>query len=367
MTAEFHIKSKTGGYPVLLGPGLLDQAGAILAGRTIPLKAAVISDQTVAALYLERLSASLANAGFEVHAIIVPPGEKSKSFARLEEVCRELLKNRLDKEDLVISLGGGVVGDLAGLAASLTRRGLRLVMAPTTLLAQADSSIGGKTAINTPEGKNLVGAIHAPMLVLADISMLATLPRRELSAGYAEVIKHAVLAGDEYFSYLEKSVDDFFAGDEKTLVETITRSIKVKAGIVECDEFERDRRLLLNLGHTFGHAFEAAAVYDETLLHGEAVAAGLCMAFEFASFDGHDVVRDFGRLRALLEKAGLPIMLEGSSIKAKGQDLLAFMRQDKKIRGGLIRLIVPRGFGDIYTKEITDPEILERFFQALNI
>jgi 3-dehydroquinate synthase len=367
MTAEFNIESKTGGYPVLLGPGLLDQTGAILAGRTVPGKIALISDQTVAALYLERLSASLTKAGYEVHAIIVPSGEKSKSFARLEEICRELLKNHLEKEDLVIALGGGVVGDLAGLAASLTRRGLRLVMAPTTLLAQADSSIGGKTAINTPEGKNLIGAIHAPMLVLDDISTLATLPPEELSAGYAEVIKHAILDGDEHFSYLEKSADAFFAGDEQVRLETISKSIRFKGGIVERDETDQGLRHVLNLGHTFGHALEGVTGPGGGLGHGSAVAVGLSMAFEFARFTGCNTGDELIRVTTLLKKAGLPTTIREAGIKCRSEDLKAFMRQDKKNKGGLIRLIVPHGFGDIYTKEMTGPKTLEQFFQALNI
>ena len=367
MTAEINIKSTAGGYSALIGPGLLDKAGVLVAGKLRPRKVAIVSDENVADHYLEQVKASLISEGLDVTGITLPPGETSKSFAVLEDVCRRLLQFRLGRDDVVIALGGGVVGDLAGLAAALVRRGVHLVMAPTTLLSQVDSSIGGKTAINTPEGKNLVGAIHAPMLVLDDISTLDTLPPRELSAGYAEVIKHAILEGDEHFSYLEKSADDFFAGDEKTRSETVTRSIRVKAGIVGRDEFEKGQRMLLNLGHTFGHALEAASAYDGTLLHGEAVAVGLCLAFEFARFAGHDVNRDFERVRALLEKTGLPTTIREAGIKCRGEDLLAFMQQDKKNRGGLIRLIVPHEFGYIYTKEMTDLKTLERFFQALNI
>ena len=363
MTAEINIKTKGGNTPVLVGAGLIDQAGGILAGRTSPKKAAVITDQTVADLYLERLQTSLTEAGFEVHAIIVPPGEGSKSFITLEKVCRELLQKGLDKDDIVIALGGGVVGDLAGLAASLTRRGLRLVMAPTTLLAQVDSSIGGKSAINTPEGKNLVGAINAPMMVLVDTSVLETLPRAELSAGYAEVVKHGVLEGDDHFAFLETSADDFFAGDAAARHETILRSIRFKGSIVEADEHDKGVRNHLNLGHTFGHAIEGVS----GIRHGHAVAIGLSLAFQFSQHIGHDVEVAHARTLSLLRKAALPVTLAEARVKCSAKDLMGYMHQDKKNIGGAIRLIVPKKIGDIYTKEVNEPGNVETFLHLVGI
>jgi len=363
MTAELEIKSKSGSTPVMAGPGLLGKAGAVIAGRFASRHAAVVTDENVAALYLERLASGLNNEGIKVHTIAVTPGEAAKSFAGLELVCRGLLQSGLDRDDLVIALGGGVVGDLAGLAAALVKRGLTLIHAPTTLTAQADSSLGGKTAINTPEGKNLIGAIYPPHLVLSDISALGTLPAGELGAGYSEVIKHAILDGEEHFAFLENSIDDFFAGDEEARLGTIIKSIRFKGGIIERDQRDEGERQKLNLGHTFAHAIEAAS----GLAHGQAVAIGLVLAFEFAGFEGADIKKQLGRTKALLKRAGLPATCKQAGAACAAKDLLPFIARDKKSRGGNIRLIVPKDFGAIYIREMRDTGELERFFNAVGL
>ncbi|MEE8259179.1 MAG: 3-dehydroquinate synthase [Sphingomonadales bacterium] len=365
MTAEVNIKNTSGGTQVLIGSGVLAKAGTVMAARFAGRKVAIISDETVAALYLDVVEKSLKDAGFETGAVIVSPGEASKSFATLEKVCGKLLAFGLERGDAVMALGGGVVGDLAGLAASLVRRGVNLVMAPTTLLAQVDSSIGGKTAINTALGKNLVGTIYPAKLVISDTGTLNTLPGREMRAGYAEIVKHAILAGVDHFAFLEAGAGGFFAGDQKIRAETIQKSITVKAAIVEADEREDGPRLMLNLGHTFGHALEAIAGFDGTLLHGEAVAFGLVLAFQYAAFRGRDVSADLARVMTLLEKAGLATTLKKAGLTPPAKALLGFMTQDKKNVHGAIRLVVPRAIGDVTIEEAA-LEDLDQFLQTVN-
>ncbi len=365
MTAEINIKSTSGTTQVLIGGGVLAKTGTVMAARLGCRKVAIISDETVAALYLDVVEKSLRDAGFDTGAVIIPAGEASKSFATLEDVCGKLLAFGLERGDAVVALGGGVVGDLAGLAANLTRRGVNLVMAPTTVLAQVDSSIGGKTAINTALGKNLVGTFYPAKLVISDTDTLNTLPGREVRAGYAEIVKHAILAGAGHFAFLEEGVDGFIKGDPEIRTETIKKSVQVKAAIVEADEREDGPRMTLNLGHTFGHALEGIAGFDGTLLHGEAVAFGLVLAFQYAAFRGLEVSGDLARVMALLEKAGLATTLMKAGLTPTAEAMLGFMTQDKKNVRGAIRLVVPRAIGDVTIEEVA-PEDLDQFLQSVN-
>lgn len=365
MTAELNIKTRFGSTRVLIGEGLLAKTGALIGARGAPRKVAVVSDETVAKLYLAGVEASLKDEGFETLAVVVPAGETSKSFAMLEKVCAQLLDFSLERSDCLVALGGGVIGDLAGLAASLLRRGVNFINLPTTLLAQVDSSIGGKTAINTRHGKNLVGTFYPPGLVISDTLTLQTLPGRQLSAGYAEVIKHAILDGENHFSFLEATVENFFAGDAAIRKETITKSAHLKAGIVERDELEQDTRMTLNLGHSFGHALEGIAAYDDTLLHGEAVALGLMLAFQYAGFKGVEIEKDQARVTRLLDLAGLPTTLKEAGLKPTSEEMLTYMLQDKKRRAGGMCLVVPHGIGDVAIEEV-DTESLDQFLQTVN-
>src|SRR3954454_4246001 len=269
-------------YEIAIGRGLIAELGKRIAALKPGASAAIVTDETVAARHLKAAEAALAAAGIRAAPIIVQPGEATKSWRMLEHVCDRLLEARIERNDVVIALGGGVVGDLAGFAAAILRRGLDIVQVPTTLLAQVDSSVGGKTAINSRHGKNLVGAFHQPMLVLADTTLLDTLPAREFRAGYAELAKFALLGDAGFFAWLEANWQDVFAGGAAR-EHAIAIACRGKAGVVARDERETGERALLNLGHTFGHAFEAAAGFSDKLLHGEAVALGIVCAFEFSS------------------------------------------------------------------------------------
>ena len=277
-------------YDVRVGPGLLAQAGAAIAPLLTRPRVAVVADSTVAALHGAALRTSLAAAGVAAHVIEIPPGEGSKSFAELERVCDALLALELDRGELVVALGGGVVGDLAGFAAAVYKRGIDFVQLPTTLLAQVDSSVGGKTGIDTPRGKNLVGAFHQPRLVLADTDTLATLPDREMRAGFAEVLKHGLLADARYFAACEREGAAILAREPAALVRAVARSVEIKAQVVGEDEREAGRRALLNLGHTFGHALETEALHrtgtPSAVIHGEAVAVGCCQALRYSAAQG---------------------------------------------------------------------------------
>ena len=270
-------------YEVLIGPGLIDAAGGLIESRLGGVRCGIVTDANVAAAgQLARLQAGLGAAGLRAETEVVAPGEGTKSFPVLARLSERLLEMRLERGDLVIALGGGVVGDLAGFAASIVRRGMRFVQVPTTLLAQVDSSVGGKTGINTPQGKNLVGAFHQPSLVLADIDALATLPAREFRAGYVEAAKFGLLGDAQYFGWLESNAAAVFAREPAALTHAIAVAVQGKADIVARDETETGDRMLLNLGHTFGHALEAWAGFSDRLLHGEAIAIGICLAFRIS-------------------------------------------------------------------------------------
>ena len=349
-------------YDVLIGPGLLDRAGALVRPLLKRARLAVVIDETVRDLHGERLMAGLAAAGIEAHPVVIPPGEAAKSFAGLESLCDALLALELERGDLVAAVGGGVVGDLAGFAAAILKRGIDFVQIPTTLLAQVDSSVGGKTAIDTPRGKNLIGAFHQPRLVLADLGVLATLPRRELVCGYAEVLKYGLLGDFAFFEWLETHGRAVLSLAPASLAEAVRRSVEMKAEIVAEDEREAGRRALLNLGHTFAHALEAETGFGEALKHGEAVGVGCALAFRFSERLGHCPGQDAARAGAAIAAAGLPTRLgelPGAPFSAAA--LIAHMAQDKKAEGGQLTFILARGLGQAFVAKGVPPDRLADF------
>jgi 3-dehydroquinate synthase len=349
-------------YEVVIGPGLLAEAGRRIAPLARRQRLAVVSDETVWGLHGAALTASLEAAGLAVHPVIVPPGEQTKSFEGLADVTDRLLALELDRGDIVTAFGGGVVGDLTGFAAAIYKRGIDFMQIPTTLLAQVDSSVGGKTAIDTPRGKNLVGAFHQPRLVLADLDVLSTLSDREMRAGYAEVVKYGLLGDFDFFEWLETNSAAVLAREPAALARAVSRSVEMKAEIVAEDEKEQGRRALLNLGHTFGHALEAETGYGAALLHGEAVAAGQALAFRFSAAQGLCAGQDAARATAAIAAAGLPTRLDeipGHPFDA-GR-LVRHMAQDKKAEAGQLTFILAHGLGDAFVAKDVDAEAVGRF------
>ena len=349
-------------YDVVVGEGLLDQAGRLIAPFQTRGRTAVVSDETVWALHGGRLTAALAAAGIEALAVIVPPGEQTKSFAGLADVCDRLLALELDRGDLITAFGGGVVGDLAGFAAAIYKRGIDFVQIPTTLLAQVDSSVGGKTAIDTARGKNLVGAFHQPRLVLADLAVLDTLDARQMRAGYAEVIKYGLLGDLAFFEWLEANGPAVLARDPDALSTAVARSIEMKAEIVAEDEREQGRRALLNLGHTFAHALEAEVGFGDELLHGEAVAIGCAQAFRFSASQGLCPPADAARAEAAIGAHGLPTrMSDIRNTPFAAARLIDHMAQDKKAEGGKLTFILAHAIGQAFVAKDVDPAPLNAF------
>jgi 3-dehydroquinate synthase len=333
-------------YEIHAGVGQLARAGALLKPLTRATTLPVVTDEHVAALHLETLLESLHAAGLTGKPIVLPPGEGTKSFAGLERVSGELLDMGIDRGGLVIALGGGVIGDLTGFAAGVLKRGVAFAQVPTTLLAQVDSSVGGKTAINARQGKNLVGLFHQPRIVIADVGLLATLPRRELLAGYAEVVKYGALGDADFFDWLEQSAAAALGGDEAALTHAVAQSCRMKAAIVARDERETGERALLNLGHTFGHALEAATGFSDRLLHGEGVAIGMALAFRLSQkldlCSGQDVERFVRHLKAV----GLPAAISDiPGPRPATEELLSHMAHDKKVADGRLTFILLRGLG----------------------
>ena len=349
-------------YSILIGPGVLDDAGAEIARIAPGVHCAIVTDARVAPLYLDRLSASLDQAGLRSTPIVCPPGEATKCYAEFARVCDALIEARIERRDIVIALGGGVIGDLAGFCAASLRRGVRLVQLPTTLLAQVDSSVGGKTGINSRHGKNLVGAFHQPSLVLADTLCLDTLSEREFRAGYAEVVKYGLIGDRGFFEFLESNWRDAFAGGPAR-AEAIAVSCAAKARVVAADETERGERALLNLGHTFGHALEKLTGYDSArLVHGEGVAIGMVSAFRFSRDLGLCSGQDATRAEAHLKAVGLPTrMRDIPGFDARTEDLLAAMRQDKKVDRGRLTFILARGIGQSFVARDVDEEAVSAF------
>ena len=364
-------------YEILIGDGLIDRAGAEISKVLPGVRAAIVTDENVAALHLPRLMVSLEASGIEATPIITPAGEKSKSYAEFARVCDGVIAAKLERRDVVIGFGGGVVGDLSGFVAASVRRGMKFVQMPTSLLAQVDSSVGGKTGINSPLGKNLVGAFWQPQLVLADTGLLTTLSAREFRAGYAEVVKYGLIDQPDFFEWLDKNRQDVFAGGAAR-AEAIAISCRAKAAVVARDEQETGDRALLNLGHTFGHAIEAAAGYDgEVVVHGEAVAIGMVMAHRFSVMLGLSPETDAARVEAHLREAGLPLRIAdlgghnlagGQALAAMTPDqMLGFMAQDKKVVRGALTFILTRGIGKSFiAKDVPQDKLSEFLAQTLN-
>jgi shikimate kinase/3-dehydroquinate synthase len=348
-------------YSILIGPGVIDEAGAEVSRLAPAAKCAVITDSNVAPLYLERLTNSLAAAGLGVSSIICPPGEATKSYQQFARVSDALIEARIERRDVVVALGGGVVGDLTGFCAASLRRGVRFVQVPTTLLSQVDSSVGGKTGINSPHGKNLVGAFHQPSLVLADSGSLDTLSAREFRAGYAEVVKYGLIDDRCFFEFLEARWREIFSGGPAR-AEAIAASCTAKARVVAADETEHGDRALLNLVHTFGHALESLTHYDSArLVHGEAVAIGMACAFRFSSRLGLCSGQDAARVEAHLRSVGLPTRIgDVSDVKVGAPDILAVMRQDKKVERGRLTFILAKGIGETFiARDVQEASVLE--------
>ena len=336
-------------YDILIGAGLLKEAGQHIAPFLRRKRVAIVTDETVAGLHLAALEASLEAAGIAHSALALPAGEATKSWAQFSRTVEWILTEKIERSDLVIALGGGVIGDLVGFAAAVVRRGVRFVQIPTTLLAQVDSSVGGKTGINTSQGKNLVGAFHQPTLVLADTGILATLPPRDLLAGYGEVVKYGLLGDAAFFEWLEINGRAMASGDIHKRNHAVRRSCEMKAEIVMRDETEQGDRALLNLGHTFCHALEAATGYSTRLLHGEGVAIGCALAFETSARLGLCAQEEPSRLRAHLAAMGMKVDLRDIPGDLPDADaLLALMAQDKKVLDGKLRFIMARGIGEAF-------------------
>lgn len=352
-------------YEVRIGSGLIAQAGRHIRPLLKRGRTAIISDETVWRLHGGVLTEALLAEGVKATPVLVPAGEGSKSFEMLARVSDDLLALELDRGDLIIAFGGGVVGDLAGFAAAIYKRGIDFVQIPTTLLAQVDSSVGGKTAIDTPRGKNLIGAFHQPKLVLADLDVLATLPVRELRAGYAEIIKYGLLGDLDFFEWLEAHGQGVVGLEPDALAHAVRRSVEMKAEIVAQDEREAGRRALLNLGHTFGHALEAESGYGEDLLHGEAVAIGMAQAFGFSARQGLCTGQDAGRAEAAIAAVGLPVRMDAlPGHPFSGPRLLAHMGQDKKAEGGKLTFILARALGDAFVARDVDGGSILDFLTA---
>jgi 3-dehydroquinate synthase len=332
-------------YDILIGRGQLAVLGQKIATLRPGAKAAIVTDETVMGHHLAAAEAVLAASGIAATSVTVPAGESSKSFPVLARVCEALIAARVERADLVVALGGGVIGDLAGFAAAILRRGLDYVQVPTTLLAQVDSSVGGKTAIDSSHGKNLIGAFHQPVLVLADTALLDTLSPRQFRAGYAEVAKYGLIGDAAFFAWLEANWRDVFAGGPAR-EHAIAVSCRMKAAIVSRDERETGERALLNLGHTFGHALEAAAGFSDRLLHGEAISLGMALAFRFSAQRGLLPATEAERIQRHLAAVGLPIDISSVAGGVPGPDrLMELIGQDKKVKRGKLTFILARGIG----------------------
>ena len=352
-------------YDIVIGAGAIDRLGLRIATLKPGAKAAIVADDTVARLHLGAIQASLAGSSIAATTVTIPAGEGSKSFAQYERVCEALIDAKIERGDVVVAFGGGVVGDLAGFAAASVRRGLDYIQVPTSLLAQVDSSVGGKTAINSRLGKNLIGAFHQPILVVADTALLDTLPQREFRAGYAEVAKYALLGDAGLFAWLEAHAEAMFAGDTSARVEAIASCCRTKAAIVARDERESDERALLNLGHTFGHAFEAAAGFSQRLLHGEAVALGCVLAFEYSRRLGLVSGDTVGRVARHLAERGLPTRIGDLTGPLPNIDrLMELIAQDKKVRRGALTFILVRGIGAAFVSADVDAADVRAFLAA---
>ena len=353
-------------YDIHIGDGLLDAAGALIAPLLARPRAAVVTDANVVAAQGDRLRASLDAAGIETEFVVLKPGEATKSFAELESLTGRLLDLGVERKDAVIAFGGGVIGDLVGFSCAILRRGCRFIQIPTTLLAQVDSAVGGKTAINVAQGKNLVGAFHQPALVLADVAALDTLAPRELRAGYAEVVKYGLINDAPFFDWLEANGDALLSGDAGARIRAVKTSCEAKAAIVSADEREQGARALLNLGHTFGHALEAVYGYSDKLLHGEGVAVGMALAFDYSARLGFCSTDDAARVKAHLSGCGLPASIADlpRGVSYDAERLLTLMMQDKKVEQNRLTLILARAIGDAFITRDVNADDVRDFLAA---
>ena len=350
-------------YPILIEAGLLDRASEHLGSYTRNGRLVVVTDESVAARQLPRLITGLGD--IRVESIVLPAGEATKSWTMLERLTDRLLELGVERSDRIVALGGGVIGDLVGFAASILKRGCNFVQVPTTLLAQVDSSVGGKTAINTRAGKNLVGAFHQPDLVLIDPTTLDTLPAREVRAGYAEVVKYGLIDDFDFFSWCEGHATSLLAGDAEARTQAIAHSVAAKARVVAADERETTgTRALLNLGHTFGHALEAETGFSDKLLHGEAVACGMALAFRFSAAQGLCPGQEAVRVANHLDQVGLPTTLSAAHVDADGATLVGHMAHDKKMEGGRLPFLLARGIGQTFLAKQVDLAEVARFLDS---
>lgn len=360
-----HVDLGDRSYPIHIGPGLIDRAGELLIDVIQKPRVFIITDETVGPHYLSRLQDSCTATRIQTDSLILPPGESTKTFANLEHVVETMLAAKVERSTTVVALGGGVIGDLSGFAAAITLRGMDFVQVPTTLLAQVDSSVGGKTGLNTAQGKNLAGRFHQPKAVLADTDVLSSLPKRERLAGYAEVCKYGLLGDADFWTWLEANGTRVLANEDDALIYAVEESCKAKARIVIEDERESGVRALLNLGHTFAHAFEAELGYTGKLLHGEAVGLGMVIAFDLSVRLGLCPADDASRVRAHLDSVGLPVTAKGLG-KLDANALLGHMAQDKKVKDGAITFVLVRGIGQAFlTQDVPLDEVTSVLQAAL--
>jgi 3-dehydroquinate synthase len=339
-------------YDIHVVTGLLDRVAECLAPYVRNGRLLIVTDEHVAIHVLPKVIDTLRHAHIDAEIHMLPTGEAGKSWSQLEKLTDWLLQHHIERSDHIVALGGGVVGDITGFAAHVIKRGCSFIQIPTTLLAQVDSSVGGKTAINSTAGKNLVGAFHQPSLVLIDPDVLSTLPRRQMSAGFAEVVKYGLIDDPEFFDYCEENLEKFFAGDTPTREYVIVHSVQSKARIVAADEKElTGTRALLNLGHTFGHALEADTDFSDRLFHGEAVAAGMVLAFRYSARLGLCTAADAERVASVLERAGLPTTLARANVTANGAELSRYMLHDKKMSAGTLPFLLARGIGQTFLSQ----------------
>ncbi len=369
MSQKVTVSLNSHSYDIHVGAGLLDQAGAIIGPILSRPRTVIITDENVARHHLSRLETSLGANAIDHDTIILPAGEATKSFQQLERLLDQLLALNLERQDRIIAFGGGVVGDLVGFAASIYQRGIGFIQIPTTLLAQVDSSVGGKCAINSPRGKNLIGSFHQPCLVLSDVSTLDTLPKRQLLAGYAEVVKYGLMGDAAFFDWLENQGQKIIDGDQAARIEAIVTCCGAKARIVGEDEKERGCRALLNLGHTFGHALEAEAGYSDRLLHGEAVAIGMVMAFDLSVKMGLCPDADAIKVRQHLENISLPTHINNtdhpvSQVRMTADRLFDHTLHDKKTSGGKTIFVIVSGIGKAFLSNDINPEDVKKIFLA---
>lgn len=369
MTTEhnkLHVDLGERSYDILAGPGLLSEAGALFDTLLKSKKVVIVTDSNVGPLYLQKLSQVLQEAGIQYESVTLPAGEATKSISSFEGLLEDILGFGIERGTCLIALGGGVIGDITGFAASALLRGIDFIQVPTTLLSQVDSSVGGKTGINAKAGKNLIGAFHQPRLVLIDTESLNTLPKRELLAGYAEVVKYGLLGDPDFFEWLEENGAALIAGDQDLRKEAILRSCAAKANVVAQDEKEGGVRALLNLGHTFGHALEKECGYSGDLLHGEAVSIGMIMAFEFCAAQGLCSSADAERVKAHLSSLHMPVDLSGLPCQDWTAELLMnHMMKDKKVKDGKVTFVLVKGIGKAFLSSDVDDADMKAYLDDL--